>query len=296
MILANAFANGQLQVIGWILLATAGLTAYYTFRVFFRVFVGPVEYHAGEESHGDDHAHGDHAHGPEHVEAEAAVAAHDAHAHGDDHFHPHAPGWAINSVLAFLAIASIAAAFLYPAHWANKLIETSTARLATAGHAAVEHGAEHAAAAGEHAAAAGEHAHATLFGQDPHAIMYYVSGVVGAIGILVAFMLHYAGRKTAATAMADKFIIPGITKAAQHKWYVDEFYNWTLRRPLLVLAHLFYLIDKLIIDGLVDLFGLLPRAAGSGLRPAQSGVMHGYAVGMAGGIAILALVALFLLN
>jgi NADH-quinone oxidoreductase subunit L len=126
--------------------------------------------------------------------------------------------------------------------------------------------------------------------------MYFVSAGVGAIGITVAFFLHYVGRKTAATANADKFIIPGITKAAQNKWYVDEFYNWTLRRPLLVLAHLFYLIDKLIIDGLVDLFGAVPRAAGQGLKPAQSGVMHGYAVGMACGLALLAVVALFLLN
>ncbi len=273
MILANAFANGHLQVIGWILLVTAGLTAYYTFRVFFRVFVGPVEYHPGDElhaSHGDDghgHGHGDHGHG----DAHAAKA--DAHGHD---FHPHAPGWAINTVLAALAVCSIAAAGLYYLHWADGLIGMSATAVIAHGHA--------------------EHAHATLFGQDPHKIMYYVSGVVGAVGILVAFVLHYAGRKTAATSAADRFIIPGITSAAQHKWYVDEFYNWIVRRPLLVLAHIFYLIDKLLIDGLVDVVGALPRSAGTGLRPAQSGVMHGYAVSMACGIAILTVVALFLLN
>ena len=85
------------QWVGWILLITAGLTAYYTFRVFFRVFVGPQSYEPGDELHDHDD------HGEEH--------AHDAGQHGDhhaDHFHPHAPGWAINTVLAILAACSIA--------------------------------------------------------------------------------------------------------------------------------------------------------------------------------------------
>jgi hypothetical protein len=42
----------------------------------------------------------------------------------------------------------------------------------------------------------------------------------------------------------------------------------------------------------VDLFGLLPRATGSALRPAQSGRLHGYAVAMAGGVAFLILIVL----
>src|SRR5690606_23637931 len=38
MILAEAFATPWASAIGWLLLITAGLTAYYTFRVYFRVF------------------------------------------------------------------------------------------------------------------------------------------------------------------------------------------------------------------------------------------------------------------
>jgi NADH-quinone oxidoreductase subunit L len=298
MILANAFSNGHLQAIGWILLITAGLTAYYTFRVFFRVFVGPVEYHAGEEDHGGGHDAGEHGH--DHADpapAEATAAAHDAHAHDKGHFHPHAPGWAINTVLAVLAIASLAVIPLYFLGWPNHLVEGSTAALKSVAEAGAAHG-EHAAEAHGHAGGAG---HATVFGYGVHdkvmgvGFMYLLSGVTGAIGITVAFFLHYLGRKTAATSAADKIYIPVLTPGAQHKWYVDELYNWTLRRPLLVLAHIFYLIDKLVIDGLVDLFGAVPRSAGTGLRPAQSGVMHGYAVSMACGVAILAVVALVLL-
>ena len=103
-ILAEAFFTPDAVIwgsswAGWLLLLTAGLTAYYTFRVFFRVFVGPTIYEPGDDHHGDDH-------GDDH--------AHDA-GHGDDHghgggFHPHAPGWAINVVLVVLSIGSIAAA------------------------------------------------------------------------------------------------------------------------------------------------------------------------------------------
>ncbi len=128
--------------------------------------------------------------------------------------------------------------------------------------------------------------------------MFYVSGVVGAIGIIVAFVLHLMGRTTAATSKADA-LLPAwgpIAKWAQNKWYVDELYNAIIRMPLLVLAHTFHLIDKLIVDGLVNLVGWLPRSVGAAIRPSQSGQLHGYAVGMAGGIAVLILIVLMVLH
>jgi NADH-quinone oxidoreductase subunit L len=293
MILAEAFSNTHFAPIGWILLFTAGLTAYYTFRVFFRVFVGPKFYEPGDElhshdDHGDAHGHGhdDHAH-----DAKKDDHAHDAHGHAGE-FHPHAPGWAINTVLATLALASIVAAFAYFAHapspvhsaehahggWVAGLVSDSSGKVQAS------HG--------------GEHAHATFFGQDPHAIMYYVSGVVGFIGIAIAFFLHYLGRTTAATSKADALLpaLGPIPKWAQGKWYVDELYDAIVVKPLLILAHICHLVDKLLVDGLVNLFGGTPRAAGQGLRPAQSGNMHGYAFGMAAGLALIVLLALFTLT
>jgi NADH:ubiquinone oxidoreductase subunit 5 (subunit L)/multisubunit Na+/H+ antiporter MnhA subunit len=76
-ILAQAFITPGpgFMVLGWIGIITAGLTAYYTFRVWFRVFVGPIHFKPAED-------------------------------HGD-HFHPHAPGWRINLVLLVLALGSI---------------------------------------------------------------------------------------------------------------------------------------------------------------------------------------------
>jgi NADH-quinone oxidoreductase subunit L len=272
MILAQAFKNPAhgFPAVGWILLLTAGLTAYYTFRVFFRVFVGPQEYEPGDEVHGhgaDDHGHGD-AHG--HGHDSHAPAAADAH----EHFHPHAPGWAINLVLAVLAIGSIVAAGLYfmgpEGGWVAKVLEESSARQPEA------------------------HADGTFLGMDPHKVMYFVSSAVGLFGIAVAYLLHKQGRTSAATSRADELLpkMQPIASWAQHKWYVDEFYNFLIVRPLWVIANIFYLIDQFLVDGLVDLAGFLPRGAGKVIRPSQSGELHGYAIGMAGGIAVLLIIIL----
>jgi NADH-quinone oxidoreductase subunit L len=286
-IMAEAFvARGPgFQFLGFVLVCTAGLTAYYTFRVFFRVFAGPVEYHPGDEAHGHDdaHAHDAHGHGSlphdEHeekqIEAELARKATGEQGHGD-HFHPHAPGWAINTVLVILAIGTFAAIplVLWPAEthgWVGGLIHRSTAAVAT-----------------EHS----EHAEALL--DNPHEWMLYLSSIVGLIGIAVAWFLHLAGRTTAARSRADALVplLGPIARAAQNKWYVDEIYDFLLRTPLWVASHLFFYFDAIVVDGLVNLAGWTPRLIGKALRPSQSGQLHGYAVSMAGGIGFLILIVL----
>lgn len=321
MILAEAFVTRGMAPIGWILLITAGLTAYYTFRVFFRVFVGPMQYEMGEEDHGDDaHAgHGDaHGHGHDsHANSDAG------HAHTNDHKHdkPHAPGWAINFVLGTLAILSIAAAGLNligPESGEGGAVATMVQHSTTAftspfghheagaeGHRPTEAGGEHAAAfvPGPWAVqlAPGERVEAGSFlGMSPHKVvagvplMFLVSGVVGLLGIGVAFVLHYAGRTTAAVSKANELLpmLGPIPTWAQHKWYVDEFYDFLVKRPVLVLAHVFHVIDALLVDGLVNLVGAIPKFIGRSLRPSQSGRLHEYAAGMAGGLAVVLLIVL----
>ncbi len=318
MIMAEAFVTPGGQIIGWILLLTAGLTAYYTFRVFFRVFVGPVSFEPGDEHHDDEHGH-DNGHG------------------GGGGFHPHAPGWAVNTVLAVLALSSFAAIGLYFTDKPNggfvgNLVGDSTAGYVTPyGHHGADDGHDdaHAAAEGDvrfvlvadppaHAsgdATGGDHgadgtpdaAHASsgglILGMDPHKAMYYISAVVGLIGILIAAVLHgplgmgglgLGTRTEAARSKADELLpaLGPVARWAQHKWYVDEFYDFLLRTPLRVLSHVFHAIDKLLVDGLVNGLGLLPRAMGSALRPSQSGVLQGYAAGMAGGLVLLLVIVL----
>jgi NADH-quinone oxidoreductase subunit L len=265
MILGQAFANPHTQGVGWVLLLTAGLTAYYTFRVFFRVFMGPVEYELGDEHHGTHGEQAGHGH---------ARHAHDAHEHHDE---PHAPGWAINSVLALLAISAFAIIPVTYAHagWVARMVDGSTARLAI-----------------EHAG------HATFFGHDPHQAMMVVSGAVGLAGIGMAWWLHLAGRTSAAHARADSLTpaLGPIAGWARGKWYVDEFYDFLVVRPLWTLSRIFHFIDQYLVDGLVDLCGAIPRMVARSLRPVQNGELHNYAAWMAGGLATLILIVIMVLS
>jgi NADH-quinone oxidoreductase subunit L len=310
MIMAEAFVTPGYTFLGLILVLTAGLTAYYTFRVYFRVFEGPVSYEPGDELHGHgDDAHGhDHGHGgardphvsdrdishkatphAPHVASEAALAAragggHHEHGHGAHDFHPHAPGWAINTVLATLAVLSFLAIPLVTLGehhgWVGGLVHGSTA------HVEAAHGAHGADA---------EH-HAGFFG-DPHRWMLLASTVVGLIGIAVAYFLHLAGRTEAARSRADDLLpaLGPIPRWAQNKWYVDELYHFLFVLPLRVISHISALIDRLIVDGLVNGFGLAPRGTAYAFRRSQTGVLHDYALRMVGGVGVILFIALVVL-
>ena len=88
-----------------------------------------------------------------------------------------------------------------------------------------------------------------------------------------------------------------IPRWAENKWYVDEFYDATIRRPLLAVSTwVFAAFDRLVIDGLiVNGFGYMPRIVGSLIRPTQSGRLHAYASGMAVGVVVLMLIVVLIL-
>jgi NADH-quinone oxidoreductase subunit L len=286
------------------MLLTAFMTAYYTFRVFFRVFVGPVMYEPGDEHHGDAE------------EEHAAEEAH-GHGHGHDHahgFHPHAPRFAMNAAIALLAIGSIAAIPLYFINaedhgWAGSMVHESSAAFAAPEVHHDDHGEPHAMLTAEvvpvslGAAPEGEAAHHgdnLGLGLDPHKAMYVVSGVIGVLGIGLAGWFHgpkglgglMLGNRTDTSsprmdAVARRF--GPLPRFAERKFMVDELYDTIFVKFLLVMSHIFHAFDKLVIDGLVDLSGALPRWLGSLLRPSQDGVIHGYATGMVAGVAVLLL-------
>jgi len=261
MILAEAFVSGNAAV-GWILLVTAGLTAYYTFRVWFRVCTGPVEYEMG-----DDH------HGAEHEEPG------DGHGHGDGH--PHSPRLAINAVLVIITIGALLAAIPYFTGWVEHLIADSTATVAH------DAGASHGEQAGHDAA------HGTILGFDPHKAMYYISAVFGLVGLAIAAWLHWLNRPAADRlrgALRANPAVRWLPVAMENKWYVDEIYNALVRAPLWALGYVFFLFDKIIIDTLiVDGLGSVPRWLGAVFRPLQSGVLHDYAKTMVGAAALVIL-------
>ncbi len=335
IILADAFAlpSGVITgstAVAWILLITAGMTAYYTFRTFFRVYTGPKEFTPGTDQellelgrhpkgtsleewhakhgHGHGHGHGDghgHAHGHDEAHAPEPGSVEERRFAGaasfdpeTEEFEPHPPGTAMKFAIALCMVLAIAAAALYftggKGGWASGMIAESSARVPAAADRLVEARAEQVGPG-------------TFFGQDPHTVMYYVSALVGLIGILIAAYLHgprgwqglfIGNRERSEVSRADALIplLGPLVPAARAKWYIDEIYNAIIRVPLLVGAHLLHLIDKLLLDKLlVDGLGSAPRYTGEGLRESQSGVLNGYSVSMAlgvGGLVILAVVLL----
>ncbi|MCH2137702.1 MAG: NADH-quinone oxidoreductase subunit L [Phycisphaerales bacterium] len=270
-ILAEAFVTHGpgFQWLGFMALFTAGLTAYYTFRVWFRVCAGPVSYEAGDDHHGDDHGH------------------------DDGHFHPHAPRFAMNSVMAIIAIGALVAAVPYfmdsgvKGGWIADMVNDSTA---SEGIPAVRAAADHAA----------DHAHGSLFGYDPHVAMYWVSGGVGFIGIAIAAWLHLFRREDAVSlrrALLSRSATAWLPRAMERKWYVDEIYHALIRAPLWVGSHVLHGIDRILVDMvLVDGTAKLPRLLGRWVQPLTNGTVHASATAMAGGVALLVIVVLLILH
>ena len=85
----------------------------------------------------------------------------------------------------------------------------------------------------------------------------------------------------------------GFGKVLANKWYVDEFYNAVIVRPLDLLAQFLVFFDKNIVDGIVNGVGRLVQYGSRQLRLLQSGQVGGYVLLMVLGILILFLVELF---
>ncbi|MEY3026997.1 MAG: NADH-quinone oxidoreductase subunit [Planctomycetota bacterium] len=292
-IIAQAFASGNptFVVLGWLALFTAFLTAYYTFRVWFRVCGGPTKYEPGDElhGHGDDHAHGDHGHDGHGHDGHG----HDAHGHGgnghaDAHgWHPHGPRLAINGVLLLICAGALLAAvpsylgeMQHKTNWVESMVSHSSAAVGIPAH---DHGGD-------------AHAHHALSFTgiaDVHKATSVVASVVGIVGILIALYFHLLNRG-AADRLRAALLSNGLTRrlplALENKWYIDEIYHWVFRFVAWVLGHIFHVFDKQFIDGvLVNGTARIPMEIGRVFQPLYNGALQGYAATMAGGIALIAL-------
>ena len=74
-----------------------------------------------------------------------------------------------------------------------------------------------------------------------------------------------------------------------HKFYVDELYQFFIVQPLMLGARLVYLVDRFLVDGLVNAVGAAPRMLGQVVRSWQTGMVQFYALAMVVGVALLIL-------
>jgi NADH-quinone oxidoreductase subunit L len=248
---------------------TALLTAFYTFRAYFRTFWGEEKIPPEAGSHGHGHTpeiHAGHADiGHASTEREAASLGH-GHAgtgavHGES---PQpAPGQAHESPpvmtipLIVLAVGAVFAGIaLGPTHlFARFLARTPAYRLYL--HPLPEH-------------------------EEMNWLLMLGSAVIALAGVAAAYWVYVVKPGSEAKFAAD---YPGVYNLSQNRFYLDELYKGIIVIPARVLAKLSSVFDMLV-DGIVDLVGLIPSWVGTWLRPIQNGLVQFYALAMILGLVV----------
>jgi NAD(P)H-quinone oxidoreductase subunit 5 len=249
---ATYATNPLLWAVGF---ATAGVTAFYMFRMYFSTFEGSFRGNdlqiqkqllAAARPSGDD--------------------AHDDH-HDDAHSHshaskPHESPWSMTLPLVILAVPSALIGLVGTPF--NNYFE---AFIAAPGHVA-------------------EHAHE--FDLNEFLIMAGSSVGIGLIGITLASLM-YLSRKIDPSAIASK--IPALYNLSLNKWYIDDIYNSVFVIGLRRVARQVMEVDYRVVDGAVNLTGLATLLGGEGLKYLETGRAQFYALIVFG--AVLGLVIVF---
>jgi NADH-quinone oxidoreductase subunit L len=285
--------------LGLIMLFTSFLTAYYTFRLYFRVFQGPL---VVPEAPAPAHAHGHESH--EHATASdsaiqtgtapssgvdvaqahhGAAGVHDqAHGHGHDDHHNHEPMIMMFPLILLAIGAALGGLFMYREALANFLgLSPSLALgLEVARHAKIA-GLDHAKFGIEFEGAA----HSSAIGGMLMGTLAFLAG------ISLAYLMHLKDRPMA-DRVANAF--GPLTRIVEHKFYVDEIYQACIIEPLRTSGKIFFAFDRFIVDGIINMLGWIPQLTGFTLKlTVQRGYLQGYATTMLFGIMVI-LVIIFL--
>jgi len=289
-----------------VLTLTAFMTAYYTFRLYFRVFEGPlVVPPAPAGGHGHGHSTGGHETPHQKDQNVDTHLAHDtahhggaAHGHGGGHgdhgHHNHEPA-VMMIPLYVLAVGALLAGLLnlpfsagVPAHWFGHFLGQSPSFAQGFHKASAFYGVTHP----DHPV------EPTLMGQNANentpaftVMPLVIGGAVAIAGILVAYLFHLKDR-----ARADRLArsLGGVTNAIDNKYWVDEIYQNGIVEPLRAFGRFLFAVDRYLVDGIVGFVSFVPQVFGFLLKFfVQRGYLQGYAAAMLFGLAVI-LILVFL--
>ncbi|MBD2084869.1 NAD(P)H-quinone oxidoreductase subunit 5 [Trichocoleus sp. ST-U3] len=263
-ILGSAFgANPALWFVGWL---TAGMTAFYMFRMYFRTFEGKFR---GHESGIKQELLGatkspqvEFAFGPGAMDTrELSSKAHDSH---DDHGHseyPHESPLTMTLPLIVLAVPSMLIGLVgTPFHnYFEEFIH----------------------APGEPLTEVLEKA--TEFDLTEFLIMGGNSVGIALIGITLASLMYLRGKIDPA-AIAAK--IPFFYKLSLNKWYFDEIYDTLFVQGCRRLARQVMEVDFRVVDGAVNFTGLATLLSGESLKYFETGRVQFYALIVFGAVLV----------
>jgi NADH-quinone oxidoreductase subunit L len=250
-IVAAAFSRNW--SLGALLLFTAFLTAYYTFRLYFRVFEGPLV-----------------------TVPPPPTDAHDSHGHDDEHHNPEPPLMIVPLVL--LAIGALFAGYInFPNPRLGAFLGQSPSFSA-----AYDMANALPAPPERLAASMGQSAESERF-----STLMILSGLISLAGIGLAFLLHLKDRARG-DELAERFA--PLTHLLEAKFWVDEIYQGFIVTPLRLLGEFCYNFDRWIVDMLVNMVGWICQLVGYLLKfTTQRGYLQGYGAAMLLGLAAILL-------
>jgi len=247
-ILSSAFAaNPALWLVGWL---TAGLTAFYMFRMYFSTFEGDFRGNINALREQIDGKQPALSFGPGAMDPRelAMVADPDDHHEAGDHHHadePHESPVSMTLPLVVLAIPSMAIgllgmpfnnrfeAFIYAPGEANAALEA-----------------------------------AAEFEWQEFLIMAGNSVGIALIGITLASLM-YRTRSVDPAAIANRF--PSLYEFSLNKWFIDDFYERTVIKGCRRIARQVLEVDFKVVDGIVNFAGFMAVVTGEGLKYLESG-------------------------
>jgi NAD(P)H-quinone oxidoreductase subunit 5 len=236
-ILGSAYAaNPALWVVGWL---TAGMTAFYMFRMYFTTFEG--QFRGNSEVLQAELL----GHGSEHDTAEH---------HDEHHAHePHESPLSMVLPLLILAIPSVLIGLLgTPFHnYFEAFVFSPNETAAEALEAAIE------------------------YDLPEFLIMAGNSVGISLIGITIASLM-YLRHTLDPKALAAR--IPSLYNLSLNKWYFDDIYDAIFVRGIRRVARQVLEVDYNVVDGAVNLTGFLAVITGEGLKYFENGRAQFYAL------------------
>lgn len=112
-------------------------------------------------------------------------------------------------------------------------------------------------------------------GDHPHSIpLMVLSAVIFAAGYGLARWMYVKAPGVPAKLEAG---LKPLHRLSLNKFFLDELFTYLLVVPVKVLALICTLLDKYLIDGLLDFVGSIPKLIGRIVRPMQNGLVSNYA-------------------
>ena len=243
-ILGNAFISfPAFWFVGFL---TAGMTAFYMFRLYFLTFEGNFRGNNKELQN----------------ELLLASKINLEEEHEEEHGSLHESPWSMTFPLVFLAVPSVIIGFMgFP--WDSKFAKLLDPQEALNALESFE-----------------------LKEFLPLAI---ASVFIASIGITIAYQAYFAKNINLSILFAQRF--PSINKFLSNKWYLDDINEKLFVKGSRKLAKEVLEVDSKVVDGVVNLTGLVTLGSGEGLKYFETGRAQFYALIVFGGVILL--VAIF---